>query len=50
MEAPEMTENYWDLIESSLNTLGGDSGSERVTVTITRTLYQEVAASVTSLC
>ena len=40
LEAPEMTESYWDLIESSLNSLGGDSDSERVTVTITRTLYQ----------
>lgn len=40
LEAPEMTDSYWDLIESSLNSLGGDSDSERVTVTITRTLYQ----------
>ena len=49
-EAPEITESYWDLIESSLNSLGGDTGSERITITITRTLYQEVAASVSSLC
>ena len=43
-EAPEMTDSYWDLIESSLNSLGADSDSDKVTVTVTRTLFKEVTA------
>ena len=44
LEGPEMTDSYWDLIESSLNSLGADSDSDKVTVTVTRTLFKEVTA------